>query len=98
MVKRPAIYILTNKSNRVLYTGVTADLRNRLRVHRRRLKPGSFTDKYNVMKLVHVEYFPTMLSAIGREKQIKGGSRADKLRLVERTNPGWADLAAGLWE
>jgi len=92
---QPAIYILTNKWNRVLYTGVTADLRNRLRVHRARLNPDSFTTSYNVAKLVYYELHPNMASAIAREKQIKGGSRAEKLRLIERMNPGWVDLAGG---
>lgn len=92
---QPAIYILTNKWNRVLYTGVTADLRNRLRVHRARLNPESFTGKYKVVKLVYYELHPNMAKAIAREKQIKGGSRADKLRLIEKMNPGWVDLAAG---
>ncbi len=92
---QPAIYILTNKWNRVLYTGVTADLRNRLRVHRARLNPHGFTTRYNVSKLVYYELHPTMTTAIAREKQIKGGSRADKLRLIERMNPGWLDLAGG---
>lgn len=91
---QPAIYILTNKWNRVLYTGVTADLRNRLRVHRARLDLESFTSKYKVVKLVYYELHPDMLKAIAREKQIKGGSRADKLRLIEKMNPGWVDLAA----
>jgi len=90
---QPAIYILTNKWNRVLYTGVTADLRNRIRVHRQRLKPASFAGRYKVVKLVYYELHPTMATAIAREKQIKGGSREDKLRLIERMNPRWTDLA-----
>lgn len=89
---QPAIYILTNKWNRVLYTGVTADLQNRLRVHRTELNPHSFTARYKVWKLVYYELHPTMPAAIARERQIKGGSRADKLRLIERVNPQWADL------
>ena len=89
---RPAVYILTNKTHRVLYTGVTADLRNRLRVHRQGLKAWSFTDRYNVLKLVYYEWHPTMPAAIAREKQIKGGSRADKLRLIRGKNPDWREL------
>jgi putative endonuclease len=91
---QPAIYILTNKWNRVLYVGVTSDLRNRVRVHQQRLNPRGFTARYNVVKLVYYELHPTMPRAIAREKQIKGGSRADKLRLIERMNPEWADLGA----
>jgi len=89
---QPAIYIMTNKSNRVLYVGVTADLRNRVRVHKQHLNPAGFTFRYNVTKLVYYELHPTMQAAIAREKQIKGGSRADKLRLIERANPGWWEL------
>ncbi len=93
---RPAIYILTNKSNRVLYVGVTADLRARLWVHSQHLDPAGFSARYNVTRLVYYEAHATMEAAITREKQIKGGSRAAKLRLVERTNPTWRDLSNDL--
>ncbi len=90
---QPAVYILANRSNRVLYVGVTSNLPNRVRVHIRHLNPESFSDRYNVTKLVYYELLPTMWAAIAREKQLKGGSRADKVRLIERANPGWRDLA-----
>jgi len=89
----PAVYILANKSNRVLYIGVTSNLANRMRVHIRHLSPESFSDRYNVTRLVYYERLPTMWAAIAREKQLKGGSRADKVRLIERANPDWRDLA-----
>ncbi len=95
MNKRSYIYILTNKSNRVLYTGVTADLEKRLRRHRE--GGGSeFTKKYKTHKLVHVETFSDIRDAIAREKQIKAGSRAAKIALIERDNPEWRDLSEGL--
>jgi len=90
---QPAIYIMTNRHNRVLYVGVTANLRNRVLVHKQHLVPQSFTARYNVTKLVYYELHPTMFLAIAREKQIKGGSRANKLSLIEQANPGWRDLA-----
>ncbi len=93
---QPAVYILANRSNRVLYVGVTSNLRNRVRVHVQHLNPGSFSDRYNVTKLVYYELLPTMWAAIAREKQIKGGSRADKVLLVERANADWRDLAGAL--
>jgi putative endonuclease len=90
---QPAVYILTNRDHRVLYTGVTANLPRRLHAHRLRLEPRSFTAKYHVDKLVYFELHRTMVDAIAREKQLKGGSRAKKLALIESVNPGWQDLA-----
>ncbi|MCA9397859.1 GIY-YIG nuclease family protein, partial [candidate division WWE3 bacterium] len=72
--KHPAIYILSNKTNIVLYTGVTTDLNGRTWKHNN-VAGNSFTSKYNVNKLVYYEFFDTMEQAIAREKQIKGGSR-----------------------
>ena len=95
MIKRCYVYILTNESNRVLYTGVTADFEKRLRQHRE--GGGSkFAKKYKTHKLVHVETFSNIRDAIAREKQIKAGSRADKIALIERDNPEWRDLSEGL--
>ena len=89
------VYILTNKSNRVLYTGVTNNLESRIWQHRNRLTPG-FTSKYNFYKLVYYETHSDIKSAIFREKQIKSGSRSKKIRLIEEQNPRWHDLA-GDW-
>ncbi len=89
---RPAyVYILTNKGNRVLYTGVTNDLVRRVYEHREKLNEG-FTKRYNVGKLVYYESFTDIRTAIAREKQIKAGSRRKKLELVNRFNPDWRDL------
>lgn len=87
------IYMITNKSNTVLYTGVTNNLERRVREHRSRLVPG-FTNKYNLTKLVYFEQGPDIRSAIAREKQIKGWIRAKKNDLVETVNPRWIDLFA----
>ena len=90
-MKIPTVYILTNKSNCVLYTGVTADLVRRVWQHR--ADQGSrFATKYGCKTLVWYELQVDMPAAIAREKQIKGGSRAKKLALVEMINPTWRDL------
>jgi putative endonuclease len=91
--KRYYVYILTNVGNTVLYTGVTNNIGRRLNEHRT-AAVDSFTKKYNVTKLVHVEIFGTPYDAIAREKQIKGGSRAKKVALIINENPEWKDLAA----
>jgi len=75
----------------VLYTGVTADLIKRIWIHKNKLG-GGFTAKYNVNKLVYYEFFENITLAIIREKQIKGGSRQDKIDLVNKFNPEWKDL------
>lgn len=86
------VYILSSRS-RVLYTGVTRDLIRRVNQHRLGLVPG-FTRRYRVTRLVYFEETPSARSAFARERQIKGYSRAKKLRLVESINQGWSDLAA----
>ena len=86
------VYILTNKSNKVLYTGVTNNLERRVYEHKHKLVPG-FTEKYNVNKLVYYDLTNDINEAISREKQIKGWTRQKKIDLIETINPEWADLA-----
>ena len=90
-LKQPAIYILASKRNGTLYTGVTSDLVKRVWQHKNDVIPG-FTQKYSVHMLVYYELAEEMATAIAREKQIKGGSRAKKLAMIESMNPGWRDL------
>ena len=85
------VYILTNKNNNVLYTGVTNNLLRRIYEHKEKLIDG-FTKKYNCSKLVWYEIYNDSYSAISREKQIKAGSRERKLRLINSMNPEWKDL------
>ena len=85
------VYIITNKHNTVLYTGVTNDLRRRLYEHKMKLLPG-FTSKYNASKLVYYAVFEDVNAAIAREKQIKAGSRLKKIALIESMNPEWEEL------
>ena len=86
------IYIMTNKTNRVLYTGVTNDLKRRVYEHKEKLVEG-FTKRYNISKLVYYEVCEDVENAILREKQIKGWLRRKKIDLIESTNPEWRDLS-----
>ncbi|BAY92767.1 MULTISPECIES: GIY-YIG nuclease family protein [unclassified Tolypothrix] len=85
------LYIMTNKYNNVLYTGVTNDLQRRVYEHKSKLIEG-FTKKYNITKLVYYEIFDDAYTAISREKQIKAGSRQKKIDLVNGVNNEWKDL------
>jgi len=91
MAKQYFVYIMTNKWNKVLYTGVTNDLKRRVHEHKEKTVKG-FTKRYNVDKLVYYEVTESIESAILREKQIKGGSRKDKIELINSMNNGWHDL------
>mgnify|MGYP003615304537 FL=1 len=86
------IYILTNKNNTTLYVGVTSHIVQRINQHKDKIFPESFSAKYNLNKLVYYEAFQEIGDAIGREKQIKGGSRQKKLDLINSKNPEWKDL------
>ena len=86
------VYILANKMNTVIYTGVTNDLLRRVYEHKMHLDQNSFTAKYDVTRLVFYEVTQNVRSAIEREKQIKSWSRAKKNTLVETMNPEWEDL------
>ena len=85
------VYIMTNKNNTVLYTGVTNDLKRRAYQHKHKMCEG-FTKKYNVTKLVYYEIFQDPYYAITREKQIKAGSRRKKIELINSVNAEWKDL------
>ena len=93
--KQGFVYILTNTYNKVLYTGVTSDLKKRIYEHRNKLAPG-FTKKYNCTKLVYYEISADIETAIAREKQMKAGSREKKLALIREVNPNWTDLYEAL--
>jgi putative endonuclease len=95
MDKQYWVYILTNDRHTVLYVGVTSDLIARVYQHREKLLPG-FTSRYNVFKLVYYETGQDARGAIAREKQIKAGSRQNKLGLINSLNPEWQDLYEAL--
>lgn len=82
---------MTNKTNTVLYTGITNNLGRRVHEHKQKLVEG-FTKKYNVVKLVYYEVFSDCYSAIQREKQIKAGPRRKKEELINNINKDWHDL------
>lgn len=86
------IYILTNKNNTTLYVGVTANLKERIIQHKKKHDKKSFSAKYNLDKLVYHEAHQLIGDAIGREKQLKAGSRAKKIALINSVNPEWLDL------
>jgi putative endonuclease len=86
------VYILASTSKR-LYIGITTNIERRLVQHRAGTFPDSFTDRYNIHHLVHIEHFALVASAITREKQLKRWSRLKKLHLIATQNPTWEDLS-----
>ena len=88
---QPCTYIVTNKRNGTLYTGVTGDLATRIWQHKQGAVEG-FTKRYRTGMLVWYEMHDTMEQAIIREKQIKEWKRNWKLELIEANNPQWRDL------
>ena len=91
-MKQYYVYIITNKANSVLYTGVTNDLEKRVFEHKNKLVKDSFSFKYNLNKLVYFEITESVESAINREKQIKNWHRDWKLDLIKSNNPRLQDL------
>ena len=91
MNKQCYVYIMTNKNNSVIYTGMTNNLIRRVYEHKEKMIDG-FTKKYNCTKLVYYEIFNDPYNAIAREKQIKAGSRKKKIDLINAVNPEWKDL------
>jgi putative endonuclease len=90
-MKTPVVYIMANQKNGTIYTGVTSNLVKRVYEHKNSCAKG-FTSKYECTLLVYYETHDNMDSAITREKQIKAGSRKQKLSLIEKDNPEWNDL------
>ena len=92
MLRTYYVYLLTNVNHTVLYIGVTNDLVRRVAEHKAGTHQG-FTKKYNVHKLLYFETYSDINAAIAREKQLKAGSRAKKLALIDTENPTWEELA-----
>ncbi|MDR3772102.1 MAG: GIY-YIG nuclease family protein [Terracidiphilus sp.] len=88
-------YIVASRSH-TLYIGVTGDLLKRVFEHKRKTHEG-FSATYNCNRLVWFERFTGPRSAIAREKQLKGWTRAKKIALIEKANPTWSDLSEGWW-
>ena len=91
MRKQGYLYIMTNRRNTTLYTGVTSGLTKRVYEHKEKFVDG-FTKRYNLTKLVYYEVFEDIENAILREKQIKAGSRRKKIELINHMNKEWKDL------
>jgi putative endonuclease len=85
------VYILTNKNNNVLYTGVTRDLRRRIYQHKHKVHDG-FTNRYNVNKLIYYETLEDPNTAIKREKTIKNLLRIKKIKMIKSVNPSFRDM------
>ncbi len=94
-MKAPCVHIMANQRNGTLYTGVTANLDRRGFEHREGSGSG-FARKYRCTLPVWYEGYERMDEAIAREKQIKAGSRRNKLALIEARNPDWSDLYGSL--
>ena len=84
------VYILSSRS-RNLYTGMTNNLTHRIATHHKQL-PGTYASRYAIHRLVYFEYFQYVRNAIAREKELKRWTRAQKIELIERTNPTWEDI------
>jgi putative endonuclease len=95
MAKTGYVYLITNKRKTVLYTGVTSDLKARIRTHQD--NPSGFAKRYNCHYCVYYETIHGMLKAIQREKEIKGWIRAKKNALIETENPEWRFLNAEIF-
>ena len=87
------VYIMTNRLNGVLYVGVTDNLDERVKEHKLKAFPKSFTAKYNCDKLVYFEQFENGEEAVKREKQMKMWKREWKINLIEEFNPNWVDIS-----
>lgn len=85
------VYIVTNKINGVLYTGVTSNLKKRIWEHKNKTIKG-FSSRYNTDRLVYYEIFNNADEAIHREKCIKHWYRGWKIEAIESSNPEWNDL------
>ncbi|QXU40847.1 GIY-YIG nuclease family protein [Pedobacter sp. D749] len=88
------VYIITNFTHTTFYTGVTSDIIFRIKEHKEKAYPKSFSAKYNADKLIYFCSYESIEEAIAEEKRIKGGSRKKKIKLIESMNPEWKDL----WE
>ena len=92
MQRGGCVYIVTNLTHSVLYTGVTSDIISRIWDHKNKTYPKSFTAKYNCNKLVYYLFYPHIEEAIAVEKALKGGNREFKIKLINELNPNWSDL------
>ena len=88
------VYIMTNRTQSVLYVGFTTDLPTRVWEHATKQNPAAFTARYAVNRLVYYQGFLSVSEAEQAEKFIKGKTRAWKRALISKQNPRWRDLGA----
>ena len=86
------VYIVSNRKDGVVYVGVTSELKYRIKSHKTKKYKNSFSARYNLDKLVYYEEYNSIITARAREKQLKSGNRARKIKLIESMNPEWRDL------
>ena len=89
--KQYYIYLICNKNNTTIYTGITSDIKRRIWEHKNKIVE-SFSQRYNLTKLVYYEVYDDPVNAITREKQLKSGPRGIKIKLINSMNPDWSDL------
>ena len=87
------VYIMSNKYHGVLYIGVTDNLIERVKEHKLKIYPNSFTARYNCDKLIYFEELDNGLKATIREKQLKKWNREWKVKLIEEMNLTWMDIS-----
>ncbi|KKR07676.1 MAG: Excinuclease ABC C subunit domain protein [Parcubacteria group bacterium GW2011_GWC2_39_14] len=96
MNKKGFVYFMSNAGNSVIYTGITSNLTKRVWEHKTGKYPDSFSARYKLNKLVYWEEYDDIRDAIAREKQLKAGSRKNKVALIVKENKGWEDLSRGV--
>ncbi|WP_239000262.1 GIY-YIG nuclease family protein [Hyunsoonleella ulvae] len=87
------VYVMANKSNGTIYIGITNEIEERVKEHKLKVFPKSFTAKYNCDKLIYFEEFENGEEAVKRERQFKKWKRDWKIDLIEDMNPNWIDLS-----
>ena len=96
MTPNAYVYFMANKSNNVLYLGVTNNIQRRVWEHKNEINKDCFTSKYQCHKVVYIERTSSIRAAIEREKQLKNWKREWKNELIEKQNPKWMDLSGEL--
>ncbi|PIR39396.1 MAG: excinuclease ABC subunit C [Alphaproteobacteria bacterium CG11_big_fil_rev_8_21_14_0_20_39_49] len=91
MEKLFTVYIISNRKNGILYTGITSNLQKRVWEHKNKVIDG-FSKKYNLNNLIYYEPHANAENAIKREKRLKKYKREQKIKLIEKENPNWEDL------
>lgn len=95
MAFQPCVYILASRPHGALYIGVTRDIATRISMHKAK-RASKHTARYNITRLVWLDYCPTIPDAIALEKRLKNWRRQWKVELIEKSNPRWLDLAVTL--